>query len=152
MQANLAGRCLRMCSSSVLATLVASGGLALVTGDSLAAADTSSDEHSQLEEIIVTAQKRVENLQQVPLSAQVIGSQTLAIQNQNTLQDLTQLVPSVHVDSGGLETNNFFIRGIGSGGNEAFDQSVSTFVDDVYHGRSRMSGATVLDLDRIEGL
>jgi iron complex outermembrane receptor protein len=152
MQANLAGRCLRMCSSSVLATLVASGGLALVTGDSLAAADTSSDEHSQLEEIIVTAQKRVENLQQVPLSAQVIGSQTLAIQNQNTLQDLTQLVPSVHVDSGGLETNNFFIRGIGSGGNEAFDQSVSTFVDDVYHGRSRMSGATFLDLDRIEVL
>jgi len=45
-----------------------------------------------------------------------------------------------------------YIRGIGSGGNESFDQSVGLFIDDIYHGRSRTTQATFLDLDRIEVL
>jgi iron complex outermembrane receptor protein len=105
----------------------------------------------QLSEVIVTAQKREQNLQQVPISAEVVSSRVLAEQNQNTLQDLTQTVPSVHVDTGGI-ASDLFIRGVGSGSNSAFDQSVATFVDDIYHGRSRMTGATFLDLDRIEVL
>ena len=49
-------------------------------------------------------------------------------------------------------SNNLYIRGIGSGQNASFDQSVAMFMDDIYHGRSRMSDATFLDLDRIEVL
>jgi iron complex outermembrane receptor protein len=104
----------------------------------------------QLEEVIVTAQRRAEKLQDVPISAQVIGSQALAERNNNTLEDLTQTVPGVHIDNGGPFNNSIFIRGIGSGGNPTFDQSVAIFDDDIYHGRSRLSGATFLDLDRIE--
>jgi iron complex outermembrane receptor protein len=117
---------------------------------------------ARLEEIIVTAQKRTEKLQDVPISAQVIGSQTLAQQNFNALSDLSQTLPAVHIgdvgSSGagattkGVFANDIYIRGIGSGENPSFDQSVAMFVDDIYHGRSRMSNGIFLDLDRIEVL
>ena len=108
---------------------------------------------AQLEEITVTAQKRLENLQEVPVSVQVISSHVLEQQNFNTLSDLTQTVPAVHIgNSGGNAGNDLYIRGIGSGQNQSFDQSVATFVDDIYHGRSLESGATFLDLDHIEVL
>ena len=111
-----------------------------------------TDSSEQLEEVVVTAQKRTENLQNVPISAQVIGGSYLAQQNYNSLNDLTATIPAVTVSSGGF-SNNFFIRGIGSGANNpSYDQSVSTFIDDVYFGRSRMSEGLFLDLDRIEVL
>jgi iron complex outermembrane receptor protein len=106
-------------------------------------------DEARLEQVIVTAQKRTENLQVVPISAQVINSQALAAQNHTTLEELTQIVPEVHVGTNEL-SNDIYIRGIGSGQNPGFDQSVATFVDDIYHGRSRLSQATFLDLDRIE--
>jgi len=111
------------------------------------AADTLGG--AQLEEIVVTAQKRTEDIQQVPVSAQVVGGQVLAEQNHVTLEELTLTVPSVHVDTGGF-SNNIFMRGIGSGQNADFDQSVAMFDDDIYHGRSKLTEMTFLDLDRIE--
>jgi iron complex outermembrane recepter protein len=106
---------------------------------------------SKLEQVIVTAQRRVEGAQQVPISIHVISSQTLAEQNYNSLRDLSLTVPGVHIENGNGQ--NIFIRGIGSGvggGNPSYDQSVAIFSDDIYHGRSIVSGATFLDLDRIE--
>jgi outer membrane receptor protein involved in Fe transport len=102
-----------------------------------------------LTEIIVTAQKRAEDLQDVPVSVQVIGSQQLAQQNLNSLEALGQTVPSVHINATG-SGGQIFIRGIGSGTNQTFDQSVGVFIDDIYHGRARMTGATFLDLDHVE--
>jgi iron complex outermembrane recepter protein len=130
--------------------------VALLTAGFAAHADDTPQTYAggnsaALEEIIVTAQKRVENLQNVPVSVQVISGQKLADENYNSLADLTQTVPSVHVLTGPFD-NQLYIRGIGSGQNASFDQSVATFVDDIYHGRSRMSNATFLDLDRIEVL
>jgi iron complex outermembrane recepter protein len=112
-----------------------------------AAVDTAGG--TQLEEIVVTAQKRTEDIQQVPVSAQVLTGQVLAEQNHLSLEELTLTVPSVHVDTGGF-SNNIFIRGIGSGQNADFDQSVAMFDDDIYHGRSKLTEMTFLDLDRIE--
>ena len=113
-------------------------------------ADT--DGVDKLQEVVVTAQKRSERLQDVPISAQVISSAALAQQNSNSLEDLAETVPSVHISSGSF-SNNLFIRGIGSGANNpSYDQSVATFVDDVYFGRSRTSAAAFLDLDHIEVL
>jgi iron complex outermembrane receptor protein len=112
---------------------------------------SAEPEKFALTEIVVTAQKRVENLQNVPVAVQVISGQKLAEQNYNTLADLTQTVPGVNVSTDAFD-NQLYIRGIGSGENASFDQSVATFVDDIYHGRSRLSNATFLDLDRIEVL
>ncbi len=109
---------------------------------------TGPDE--KLTEVVVTAQKRKERLQEVPISAQVVTGEALTSQNTNSLETLSQIVPSVHVDATPGRTSNMFIRGIGSGANQSFDQSVGTFIDDIYHGRSRSSAATFLDLERVE--
>jgi iron complex outermembrane receptor protein len=108
-----------------------------------------ASEEGRLEEVIVTAQKRAENLQQVPVSANVIGGQTLVQQNLNSLGTLSQIVPDVHI-SFHPRSGDLYIRGIGSGENQDFEQSVGTFIDDVYHGRARTTAATFLDLDRVE--
>jgi outer membrane receptor protein involved in Fe transport len=116
-----------------------------------AGATDTADEGAQLAEVVVTAQKRVERLQDVPISAQVISGQALAEQNQNSLDNLSQTLADVHINSDG-PNSDMYIRGIGSGGYESVDQSVAMFVDDIYHGRSRLSSATFLDLERIEVL
>lgn len=105
----------------------------------------------RLEEVVVTAQKRSESLQDVPLSVQVVSGQALADRNLNSLSDLSQTVPGVHVSTGGA-ANSIYVRGIGSNENSAFEQSVATFVDDIYRGRSRLSGAAFFDLERVEFL
>src|SRR5262249_50753492 len=84
-----------------------------------------------------------------PISVQVIDGQTLVEQNQTNFEDLTRTVPGVSVVSD-ARSNTLSIRGIASGGNPGFDQSVAMLSDDIYHGRARMSNATFLDLDRIE--
>ncbi len=102
-----------------------------------------------MEEIVVTARKRLENLQDVPISAEVVSGQTIAQENANTLTELAQTTPSIHINSTGA-TGQMFIRGIGSGNTLQFDQSVGTFIDDIYHGRTRIADAIYLDLDRVE--
>ena len=117
--------------------------------DAPAQKDGDSSSETKLEEIVVTSQKREENLQSVPVSVQVVTGQTLAQHNFNALNQLSETLPAVHVSTGD-GSNALFIRGIGSGENASFDQSVSIFSDDIYHGRSRMSMATFLDLNRVE--
>jgi len=129
----------------------ATGGLALTAAPDARAADAGAAAETQLAEVVVTAQRRTENLQSVPLSAQVIGEAQLTEQNFNDLQNLTQVLPAVHVSAGGA-TSDIYIRGVGSGNSQAFDQSVGTFVDDVYFGRARSTTATFFDVARIEVL
>ena len=111
----------------------------------------AAGEGSGLEEVVVTAQRRQERLQDVPISAVVVPGQTLQDENLNSLTDLTHTIPSVYVGAAG-RSSNYYIRGIGSGLNASFDQSVGMFIDDVYHGRSRTSGTSFLDLDHVEVL
>jgi iron complex outermembrane receptor protein len=124
-----------------------SSGLSL--GQAADKSQASAD--NQLAEVIVTAQRRQENLQNVPVSALVVSGASMAQQNVNSLTSLTETMPDVHIEPH-PRSGDLFIRGIGSGENQSFDQSVGTFVDDIYHGRARTTAATFLDLDRIEVL
>jgi iron complex outermembrane receptor protein len=72
--------------------------------------DTAGND-SQLTEIVVSAQRRTENLQSVPISAQVIGGAQLTEQNLNSLVDVSQTMPAVHV-SNGAASGDMYIRGI----------------------------------------
>ena len=115
----------------------------------LAASADLADTMTPLEEIVVTARKRAENLQDVPISAQVISGAAMAANNIRSLTELSQSLPGVQLNPT-ASSGEFFVRGIGSGGNYTFDQSVGTFIDDIYHGRTRIADAAVLDLDRVE--
>lgn len=115
------------------------------------AQDARPPEGRTLEEIVVTAQKREQNLQDVPISLLVTTGESLAKQNLVRLEDLTQQMPNVHVSRGTI-ADQLTIRGVGSGLNGGFEQSVGTFVDGVYHGRGHFSQSSFVDVERVEVL
>ncbi len=155
---NVSSGALVLATSGLLASTSASAqtteshqALPANTGAAGAATRNGPTASVDIADIVVTAQRRTERLQDVPVSVQVIGNEALKAQNLTNLEDVSQISPSVHVGSGNL-SNQIYIRGIGAGGNPSFDQAVGTFIDDIYHGRSRTSSATFLDLDHIEVL
>jgi iron complex outermembrane recepter protein len=101
--------------------------------------------------VTVTATKREESLQDVPISVSVVSGDDLSANAISTLEDATALIPNVTVAEGGV-ADSIFVRGIGSGVNLGFEQSVGTFIDGVYYGRSRSSRNPFFDLERVEVL
>jgi len=104
-----------------------------------------------LEEVVVTAQKRVESLSDVPISVNVIGGDKITDSGITNLRDLTDFVPNLSMNQTGIGTN-ISIRGISSGINPAFEQSVGMYMDDVYYGRAQLSRVPYLDIARVEVL
>ena len=104
-----------------------------------------------LEEVLVTARKRSESLQDVPLSVVAVGADKIYSADINRLEELQTYVPNLLVTQTALSTY-ISIRGIGSGENQGFEQSVGTYVDGVYHGRAQQSRMPFLDLERVEVL
>ena len=74
-----------------------------------------------LEEVIVTAQKRVESLQDVPISVSAVSGQAMDDGNITNLESLTTLVPNFSMNQSGI-SNNITIRGVSSGINPGFEQ------------------------------
>ena len=104
-----------------------------------------------LEEIIVTATKRAVGLQEVPIAISVMSGQEMSAKGLTKMEDLSMYMPNVHVAEASAGTQ-LFIRGIGSGVNYGFEQSVGTFVDGVYFGRGRSARGKFLDIERVEVL
>jgi len=104
-----------------------------------------------LEEITVTAQMRAESLSDVPISVSAITGDKLVESGIQRSEDLTSYVPNFTVtqDPIGDKIN---IRGIQSGNQAGFEQSVATFVDDIYRGRGTQSRWSFLDVERVEVL
>jgi iron complex outermembrane receptor protein len=105
----------------------------------------------QLEEVTVTAQRRVERLQDVPMSATVVSGDSLERANIRSLTDLANHQPNFQIQQapGG---DQLAIRGTGSGANSGFEQSVGTFVDGLYRGRARSTRIALFDVERVEVL
>ncbi|MGH8219215.1 MAG: TonB-dependent receptor plug domain-containing protein, partial [Steroidobacteraceae bacterium] len=111
---------------------------------------------SGLQEVVVTAQFRAENVQQTPLAITAISANSLAERGQTSLIDITRDAPSVSLAP---ETGAFgpsmsaFIRGIGQADlDPALEPGVGIYIDDVYFGTLTGSLMDLLDLDRVEVL
>ena len=102
-------------------------------------------------EIIVTATKRAEILHDVSLAVAVIDGERLDRLSINTLDELTVLTPLVTVTDAQAATN-LFMRGVGSGQNYGFEQSVGIFIDGVHYSRGRSARGPFFDLERVEVL
>ena len=105
-------------------------------------------------EIIVTATKRPQTLQDVPVSVAVTSQQTIERAQIRDLGDLQSVVPSLKVVQGtSVAETNFFIRGFGNGaGNVGIEGSVGVFIDGVYRSRSAASLNDLPEVERIEVL
>ena len=102
-----------------------------------------------LDEVIVKAQKREQDLQEVPISVSAISDIQIEQSNMEDLNDLSRFTPNLKVQAGGV-ANFIYIRGLGSGFNEGFDQSVGFFIDDIFYGRVHYLIAGLLDVERVE--
>ncbi len=106
---------------------------------------------SALEVIQVTAQKRSEDAQKTPISLNVLSADDLKEKGIEKIDDLQYSVPNLHLTETGISTQ-IYIRGIGTGNNQAFEQSVGQYIDGVHYGRQQLLRMPFLDLERVEVL
>lgn len=104
-----------------------------------------------LEEVVVTAQKRAESIQEVPISINVISGEEIVSSGITDLGDLGPYVPNFSYNQTGI-SSTLKMRGISSGINPGFEQSVGTYVDGIYYGRGQLSRIPYVDLGRVEVL
>jgi iron complex outermembrane recepter protein len=109
----------------------------------------------QLDEIVVTAQRRVESLQQTPVSVAAFSTDKLEVRGINNVLDLGSQVPGMTIEPFpiNISTLRIFIRGIGILDSQITqDPAVGVYLDGVYLGRSVGLAFDVADLERIEVL
>jgi len=108
----------------------------------------------QLADIIVTAQRREESLQKVPVAVTAIGGEQLDKLRVTNVRNLAGLAPSLQINTQGLQSNpTIIIRGVASGAsNNAVDPKVGIYLDGVYIGRSTGSVFDLADIQRVEVL
>ena len=121
----------------------------MLPSNNVVAQDSSN--RAVLETIVVTAQQREQSLKDVPVSVAAIDGLKLNEGAISRMDDLQFSVPNFTMTETGIGTN-VFIRGIGSGINQGFEQSVGLFVDGIHHGRSQQARAPFFDVQRIEVL
>lgn len=158
MKSNFAGRTGRaalMFGACGLAVMVATTAHAQSASEEQAqpATDRAVPEASY-GEIIVTASKREQTLQDVPIAVSVTSAESIERAQIRDIKDLSSLVPSLRVNQLQSSANtNFYIRGFGNGANNAgIEPSVGLFVDGVYRSRSASMIADLPDVQRVEVL
>ncbi|BFM18446.1 TonB-dependent receptor [Maricurvus nonylphenolicus] len=115
--------------------------LGLAAGNSLAA-------DFAIEEIVVTATKRAESIQDVPISVSAFSGDFLEKSGLKDLQDLGNIAPNLTISKSSQSVNQrIAVRGVGSVGNNAIDPSVAVYIDGVYMPRP---GAVLGSLKDIE--
>ena len=117
----------------------------------LAISTAVAEEKTTLEVIEVTAQKRSENAQDTPISMNVLTADDIQEKSIEKIDDLQYSVPNLHMTETGISTQ-LFIRGIGTGNNQGFEQSVGQYIDGIHYGRQQLLRMPFLDLERIEVL
>lgn len=145
--------------SQVLALFVASATLLPGVGaaqdvNPSVSSTAGSEDPASIEEVIVTAQRRAERVQDVPLAVSVVSSEVLEKSNIVDVSGLTTLIPSVTFQAGNVGNNpSFRIRGIGT---DVFsvgvEPSVSTVIDGVVVARPGAAFGDLVDIERVEVL
>ncbi len=126
----------------------------LAAGASLVALAVATPAMAQVEEIIVTANKVAENVQDVPIAVTAVTGDALEAAGTTSLENIGDLVPSVTFRKGTTSANSaIFLRGVGTiTFSIAAEPSVSTVVDGIVLSRSGQAFADLVDVERIEVL
>jgi len=140
--------CLLRTTALALAVMTATPALA----EEAAQSGTASD--AQVQEIIVTAQRREESLQKVPVAVTAISSAQLENLRVTSVRNLAGLAPSLQINAQGMQSNpTIIIRGVASGASSnSVDPKVGIYIDGVYIGRAVGSLLEFGDIHRIEVL
>lgn len=116
-------------------------------------ADTTAQADEQ--DIVVTAQRREQRLQDVPVAVAVLDDKTLTNTGTYNVSRLVQLQPSVQFYSSNPRNSSINIRGLGAPfglTNDGIEQGVGLYIDQVYYSRPAASSFDFIDIDQIEVL
>jgi len=143
-----------LCTASCLAVILPLNSAYAQEGDQ--AEDTEEANQSGLKEIVVSAQRRSENLQSTPISIAAIAADELRDRDINTPERLADFIPNVSIGDGtgrGRSGAQISIRGV----NEArvspvLEPGVGIYIDDIYFGRAQTAFLRLFDTERVEVL
>ncbi|MBH2000527.1 MAG: Plug domain-containing protein, partial [Sphingomonadaceae bacterium] len=119
------------------------------------AADTRQGQSANLGDIVVTARRSAETLQDVPVAVTALGGDFIERQNITSAADVPQFAPNLTVEQqpSSLSAATVYIRGIGNQEPSAVsEQGVGIYLDGVYLARSAGAVFDLIDLERIEVL
>ena len=108
-----------------------------------------SNSNLRLEEITITAQKRAESMQDVPISVATVDGVKLQQAGIENFEDLTTYLTNVHFTQTGFSTQ-VRVRGIGSDNSQGFEQSVGMYIDGIHYSRAQLFRAPMFDLEMVE--
>ena len=143
-------------ASSYKSALCLGAGLAAIASISAPAFAQDADEDTSrtLQTVTITATKREQTLQDVPVAVSVVDESVIEKSEIVDLGDLQSIVPSLRVSQQQSSANtNFIIRGFGNGSNNAgIEPSVGVFIDGVYRSRSASQISDLPNIQRVEVL
>ncbi|MCI2285597.1 TonB-dependent receptor plug domain-containing protein [Colwellia sp. MSW7] len=132
-------------------SLAIAGSLLAISSQQVVLAEEDKAVNRGIEVIEVTATKRITTKQDTPMAIEAISGDDLASKNIINLEEMSSSMPNVLIAEG-QQTTSVNIRGMGSGADRSFEQSVAMFVDNVYMPRSRSYRAAFFDMERVEVL
>ena len=136
-----------------LAMAVSVGGLSPAVAMAQDASSRGADQSLRIEEVVVTARKKTESLQDVPMSVTAFSGDTLADSGYVDLSALGAMTPGMTFEAFDPTRPLIYVRGIGTRAYDAgSDPSVGVFVDGAYNGRFGSLNMNLLDVERIEVL
>lgn len=139
----------------LLRVFTCSTSLAALAVGSIAQAQDDVSRSFGIEDIIVTAQKREQNVQDVPIAITALSSETLQANRVQSVNDLTGLAPGLlsRQNAGSVGSPSFAMRGVfASASAPSQDRQISVYLDGVYLGGTRGSAFDLPDVERIEVL
>ena len=135
---------------SLLATTVLFAGLSMPTLAIAQTAPAAAEDDSGIAEIIVTAQRREENLQDVPISVSAFGAEQIKDKGLNDVSRLEGLVPGFTFGRSGVDARPA-IRGVRTESVDVnADTTIGFFIDGVYQSRASQATLGFVDLERVE--
>jgi outer membrane receptor protein involved in Fe transport len=117
--------------------------------------EEADNERDYVDEIIVTATKREQSIQDVPIAISAFGSEELTDRGVEDLADLQSVSPSLIIGSSNSNSNGgvIRIRGMGTSGNNAgLESAVGVFIDGVFRSRAGLAFQDLVDIERVEVL
>ncbi|MFK7975183.1 MAG: TonB-dependent receptor [Halioglobus sp.] len=124
--------------------------LGIITAAALAPAFAQANQGRQIEEVMVTAQKKQESLQDVPISISVVGSEEISALSIFDFAETAALTPGVDVFPG-VQSAAIRLRGVGPIAYALTSpQSVAVFIDEIAQGSVGAAFATLVDIERVE--
>lgn len=127
--------------------------VAALTAAALLQPVTAAAQQGTLEEVMVTAQKRSQSAQDVPIAISALSSEMITDTGVDNLTQVLPMLPGVTGMTAGIATNAWAIRGISTNDwSTGSEPSVAIYIDEAYVGRNALAAGAFFDLERIEAV